>query len=69
MQASFDFTFNVAILGDLDGDGTVGILDFLMLLAGWGPCDEPCRPSCPVDLDGDCTVGIADFLALLANWS
>ncbi len=67
-QASFEFTFNVAILGDLDGDGTVGILDFLMLLAGWGPCDEPCLPSCPGDLDGDCTVGIEDFLALLANW-
>jgi tetratricopeptide (TPR) repeat protein len=23
---------------DLDGDGTVGILDFLALLAAWGPC-------------------------------
>ncbi len=68
-QASFDFTFNVAILGDLDGDGAVGILDFLMLLAVWGPCDEPCPASCPADLDGDCTVGIADFLALLSNWS
>ena len=68
-QASFDFTFDVAILGDLDGDGAVGILDFLMLLAGWEPCDEPCPPSCPADVDGDCTVDIADILALLANWS
>jgi hypothetical protein len=23
---------------DLDGDGAVGITDFLLLLAGWGPC-------------------------------
>ena len=23
---------------DLDGDGVVGILDFLELLAAWGPC-------------------------------
>ena len=23
---------------DLDGDGTVGILDLLALLANWGPC-------------------------------
>ena len=31
---------------DLDGDGMVGIIDFLGLLAAWGPC--------PVgDLDGD----------------
>ena len=53
---------------DLDGDGTVGIIDFLMLLAAWGPCPEPCPPSCAGDLDGDCTVGITDFLELLANW-
>ncbi len=54
--------------GDLDGDGVVGIIDFLELLASWGPCAEPCPPSCPADLDGDCTVGITDFLLLLANW-
>jgi hypothetical protein len=24
-----------ACLGDLDGDGTVGIVDFLLLLANW----------------------------------
>ncbi len=57
------------IPGDLDGDGTVGILDFLALLAVWGPCPGPCPPSCPADLDGDCTVGILDFLILLGNWS
>jgi len=54
--------------GDLDGDCMVGITDFLMLLSVWGPCDEPCPPSCPADLDGDCMVGITDFLMLLANW-
>ncbi len=68
-QTSFAFTFDVAILGDLDGDGTVGIVDFLLLLAAWGPCSDPCPPSCPADLDGDCLVGIIDFLALLGNWS
>jgi len=54
--------------GDLDGDGVVGLLDFLALLAVWGPCPGPCPPSCPADLDGDCNVGITDFLLLLANW-
>ncbi len=24
--------------GDINGDGTVGIVDFLQLLAAWGPC-------------------------------
>jgi hypothetical protein len=56
-------------LGDLDGDGLVGITDFLMLLGEWGPCDLPCPPQCAADLDGDCNVGINDFLLLLGNWS
>jgi probable HAF family extracellular repeat protein len=54
--------------GDVDGDGTVGILDLLGLLAAWGPCAGPCPPSCAADFDGDCAVGITDLLTLLANW-
>jgi hypothetical protein len=59
-----------AVLGDLDGDGTVGIADLLMLLGAWGPCPN-CDPpaACPADLNGDCTVGVVDLLILLANWS
>ena len=56
------------VIADLDGDGSVGITDFLILLGSWGPCDEPCPPSCPADIDGDCNVGIMDFLILLGNW-
>jgi hypothetical protein len=54
--------------GDLDGDGVVGILDFLLMLGSWGPCPQPCPPSCAADLDGDCLVSVTDFLILLANW-
>ena len=50
---------------DCDGgestDGTVGIVDFLALLAAWGTIGAPC------DFDGG-GVGITDFLELLANW-
>jgi hypothetical protein len=53
---------------DLDYDCFVGIIDFLMLLAAWGPCPDPCPPPCLGDLDGDCEVGIIDFLMLLAAW-
>jgi hypothetical protein len=56
-------------VGDLNGDGTVGIVDFLMLLAVWGPCGDPCPPSCGGDLNGNCAVGGFDFVELLANWS
>ncbi|MHC4587985.1 MAG: right-handed parallel beta-helix repeat-containing protein [Planctomycetota bacterium] len=52
-------------LGDLDGDGVVGVLDFLALLASWGPCEDGC---CLADLDLDGVVGVVDFLILLANW-
>ena len=48
---------------DIDGGGGVGITDFLMLLAAWGP-----NPGHPADFDGDGTVGITDFLDLLAHW-
>ncbi len=56
-------------IGDVDGDGIVGINDMLLLLADWGPCGAPCPPSCAADLTDDCTVGIDDFLLLLANWT
>ena len=53
-------------VGDLDGDGTVGVKDLLILLGSWGPCDD-CN-DCPADLDDDCTVGVKDLLILLGNW-
>ena len=53
---------------DIDGDGVVGILDFLWLLAEWGPCADCGIQPCPANLDGDCEVGINDFLLLLGNW-
>jgi hypothetical protein len=43
-----------------DGNGDVGINDFLQMLADWG------GPS-PCDFDGGGT-GITDFLLLLGNW-
>ena len=54
--------------GDLDGDGSVGITDFLLFLAAWGPCPDPPDP-CPADLDRNGIVGITDFLILLAHWA
>ena len=67
-SSSAVFIAEVSLLGDLDGDDSVGIADFLMLLGNWGPCDQPCPPACPGDIDADCEVGITDFLLLLANW-
>lgn len=44
-----------------EGDGNVGILDFLALLAQWGQSGSSC------DFAGD-GVGVLDLLALLAHW-
>ena len=49
-----------------DGDGFVGVIDLLQLLASWGACDAVLP--CPADLDGDGAVGITDMLQLLAIW-
>jgi len=53
---------------DTDGDGVVGILDFLTVLTQWGPCDA--GSSCTADVapvpGGDGIVGIDDFLLILA---
>ena len=65
----FTFICDEAVPGDLDDDGIVGITDFLILLGEWGPCADPCPPSCLGDIDEDCDVGITDFLLLLANWT
>ncbi len=59
-----------ALPSDLNGDGIVGMVDFLALLAAWGSCSDCGTPqACPADFDGDCSVGILDLLILLGNWT
>jgi hypothetical protein len=50
-------------LSDINGDGVVDVVDFLDLLAVWGPC-----PGCPADINRDGVVNVVDFLILLADW-
>jgi probable HAF family extracellular repeat protein len=53
-------------IGDLDDDCRVSVLDFLLLLANWGPC--PTGGDCPADFDEDGAVGLSDFWILVDNW-
>ncbi len=65
-QAGAVYVFDLAAClcpADLNGDGSVGILDLLALLAAWGS-----DPGGPPDFDGDGNVGILDLLTLLADW-
>ncbi len=50
-------------VGDIDGDGVVGVKDLLDLLGAWGP-----NPLHPADFDGDGFVGVSDLLTLLGTW-
>ncbi len=56
------------IPGDLNGDGSVNVIDLLALLGAWGPCPDECPPSCAADLNTDCEVNVPDLLLVLANW-
>jgi hypothetical protein len=47
----------------MNGDGTVGVSEFLEVLAAWG-----LNPCARADLDGDREVDVVDFLAVLAQW-
>ena len=55
---------NPPLPGDANGDGMVGILDILIVIADWGPCD-----GCAGDQNGDGQASILDILLMIANWS
>ena len=55
---------NPPLAGDANGDGFVGILDVLVVIADWGPCD-----ACGGDVNEDGVASILDILFIIANWS
>ncbi|MBC8200687.1 MAG: S8 family serine peptidase, partial [Planctomycetes bacterium] len=50
-------------VGDLDGDGNVGVGDLLSVVEQWGACN-----GCIGDIDGDGSVGVSDILAIVDAW-
>ena len=56
------------LIGDLDGNGEVNVVDLLLLLAAWAPCSDPCPPYCLGDLNNDCTVDALDQVAVIIQW-
>jgi len=51
--------------GSSGGTATVGMADFVLLMANWGQTGA----GNPADFSGDATVGIQDFIWLMANWT
>ena len=59
------YVFDLACGGcpeDINGDGTVNVLDLLAVLAAWG------QSGVPEDINGDGTVNVFDLLEVLAAW-
>ncbi|MCP3903609.1 MAG: hypothetical protein GY715_08230 [Planctomycetes bacterium] len=48
---------------DLDGSGTVGFGDILVIIGAWGPCI-----GCPEDLNGNGAVDFGDILVVIGAW-
>jgi hypothetical protein len=64
-QAVFVYGKDTGILGDLNGDGSVGPADLALLLGSWGTCSDLC---CKADLDLNGTVDSPDLALLLGSW-
>lgn len=64
---ALEILFTAGLPGDLDGSGTVDVLDLLMLLTAWGPCPPP--EFCEADLNNDGAIDVLDLLILLGGWS
>jgi T5SS/PEP-CTERM-associated repeat protein len=58
---------STALVGDLDGDGFVGINDLNLVLGNWNQNVPPGDPL--ADPSGDGFVGIADLNVVLGNWN
>lgn len=56
------FRIRPSKVGDINGDGSVNVVDFSIMLSKWGTSD----PSS--DLNGDGVVNIVDFSILLSKW-
>ncbi len=57
-----------ALVGDINGDGFVGIEDLDLLLAHWGDAAGSSSGAAAADLDNDGRVNSPDLSILIANW-
>ncbi len=62
-ESALNVTIEVAILGDVNGDGAVDVLDLIAMLLCFG---QPADPGCEAeDINGDGVVNVLDLIDLL----
>jgi subtilisin family serine protease len=58
---------NIAVHGDVTGDGAVDVDDIIAVIFAWGACPE--EGPCPADVNDSGVVDVDDLLAVMMNWS
>ena len=56
------------LVGDINGDGLVDLMDLAILLMSYGTCDGDPEYNPDADLDGSGCIGLEDLAMLLANY-
>jgi len=57
-----DQPVKIKLLGDVDGDGEVGLTDLVIISQAYGATPEDSRWNSDADLDGDNKIGLADLV-------
>lgn len=63
IQGAHAVRATTSLPADVDGDGSTGFSDLLLVLGDWGAC-----PDCPSDVDGSGAVDFEDLLEVLTSW-
>ena len=67
-MASITLSAEVALVGDFDGDGSVGFSDFPQFAQAFGKSSSDKGFDSRLDLDSDGVVGFSDFLTFASNF-
>ena len=59
---------SIVALGDVDGDGAVGVVDLLAVIAHWGVVEADDADARLADLDGNDTIDVNDLLRVISDW-
>jgi hypothetical protein len=63
-DVSMTASVEAGIVGDVNCDGVVNVIDLLSVVSQWGPCEGVCAE----DIVPDQNVGVSDLLLVIGNW-
>ena len=63
-DVSITASVEAGIVGDVNCDGVVNVIDLLSVVSEWGPCEGVCAE----DIVPDQNVGVSDLLLVIGNW-